>query len=319
MMGWAKPSSASFHSEPCAQRAGCAASSSCRRPASLVGCRPTWPDVGDNSGWLGGTGESSERGPYYLDGLIGLAHQLRDPELIGRSQRWVDALLASQRADGSFGPTSDADWWSRMVAIKALAQQYDAVRDARIVDFLGAYFAYQLAELPRRPLERWGKYRAAENALVALWYMDLTGDQRGTAVARLVLSQGADWAGFFRSAEVQRRASNFEHFTHAVNVAMALKESAVRYLLDGDEAHIEVWPPPGGRWTVSTDRSTGCSPAMSGSPADPRPRGSSSAPSSNTSSAWNKRFASWVCPISRTRSSASGSTSFRRRSTPGCR
>ena len=41
----------------------------------------TWPDVGPESGWLGGKGESWERGPYFLDGLLPMAYLLEDRRL----------------------------------------------------------------------------------------------------------------------------------------------------------------------------------------------------------------------------------------------
>ncbi len=65
-----------------------------------------WNDVGPNSGWLGGTGESWERGPYYLDGLLPLAYELNNPTLIGKAKQWVDWTLTHQQPDGQIGPRS---------------------------------------------------------------------------------------------------------------------------------------------------------------------------------------------------------------------
>src|SRR6266568_9056594 len=49
-----------------------------------------WADVGSNSGWLGGSGENWERGPYYLDGLLPLAYLLKDERLIHNVQPWIE-------------------------------------------------------------------------------------------------------------------------------------------------------------------------------------------------------------------------------------
>jgi hypothetical protein len=56
----------------------------------------TWPDVGPNSGWLGGTGESWERGPYFLDGLTPLAYLLDDAHLKAKAQRYIGWTIDSQ-------------------------------------------------------------------------------------------------------------------------------------------------------------------------------------------------------------------------------
>ena len=86
----------------------------------------TWADVGPNSGWLGGTGESWERGPYYLDGLIPLAWLLDDAGLKAKAQKYLDWVLTHQQANGMIGPASNDDWWPRFVILKALTQYHEA-------------------------------------------------------------------------------------------------------------------------------------------------------------------------------------------------
>src|SRR5579875_1046326 len=119
----------------------------------------TWADVGPNSGWLGGTGESWERGPYFLDGLIPLAYLLNDDRLKAKAQRYIDWTLTHQAANGMIGPPANNDWWPRMVMLKALAQYEEATGDPRVIPGMSRYFDHQLEALPARPLQDWGKFR----------------------------------------------------------------------------------------------------------------------------------------------------------------
>lgn len=196
-----------------------------------------WPDVGPQSAWLGGAGEDWERGPYYCDGLIPLAYLLTRPPLRELAEQWVDWSLVSQGADGFFGPRSNPDWWPRMVMLKALIHYQEATGDDRIIPFLERYFAYQLRHLPGRPLEKWGRARGAENLLAIDWLYQRTGDPSLRRLAELVLDQTIDWGKFFIEFPCRaKHTAGFDHLIHVVNVAMAVKEPALRWRYRGDPA-----------------------------------------------------------------------------------
>jgi hypothetical protein len=198
-----------------------------------------WPDVGANSAWLGGTGEDWERGPYYLDGLVPLAHLLQDKRLLEKQQRWIEAILKSQRDNGDFGPTTNNDWWPRMVALKALTQYAEATDDARVLPFMQRYFRYQISELPTRPLYEWGQVRGGDNVLSALWLFERTQETWLLELAQLLIEQTADWGKYLTKHLIREPATSFDHMTHCVNVAMGLKLPALQYLLDSNKDHLE--------------------------------------------------------------------------------
>jgi hypothetical protein len=197
-----------------------------------------WPDVGPNSGWLGGTGESWERGPYFLDGLIPLAYQLNDATLKSKAQKFVEWTLTNQSADGMIGPARNQDWWPRMIMVKALAQYFEATGDPRVLPALTKYFVYQLSEMPHRPLQEWGKYRWQDEVLVIEWLYDRAPDPGLLKLAELLRQQGYDWeAGFadFKFTAATKK-SEMKMETHGVNNGQALKVAAIQYRLNSDAA-----------------------------------------------------------------------------------
>ena len=157
----------------------------------------TWADVGPNSGWLGGTGESWERGPYFVDGLLPLAYLLDDDRLKAKAQKYIEWTLTHQAPSGMIGPTSNDDWWPRMVMLKVLAQYEEVTGDPRVIPLLSRYFAYQLGALPARPLRDWGKFRWQDNALIVIWLYNRTGEPKLLELARLLHAQGFDWQANF--------------------------------------------------------------------------------------------------------------------------
>jgi len=207
-----------------------------------------WPDVGDNSGWLGGTGESWERGPYFVDGLVPLAYQLDDARLKAKAQKFIDWTLTHQAPSGMIGPTTNDDWWPRMVMLKALAQYQEATEDPRVMPVLSRYFDYQLKTLPGRPLRDWGKFRWQDNALIAIWLYNRNGDPKLIDLVRLLHQQGYDWQADFADFKFteavtpefiklnrNRGLGDLALATHGVNNGQALKASPVWWLLSHNE------------------------------------------------------------------------------------
>lgn len=109
----------------------------------------------DRSGWLGGNGESWERGTYFVRGLVTTAYVLDDDDLKNQAQKWIEWTLSSQVDSGSFGPYANIpdklDYWPLMPMLIALEYYYDATKDERVIPFLEKYFAWEYEALQKRP------------------------------------------------------------------------------------------------------------------------------------------------------------------------
>lgn len=204
-----------------------------------------WADVGPDNGWKGGKGESWERGPYYLDGLVPLAYQLKDESLINKVSIWIEWTLSSQKNDGSFGPSKietvnedvnkKHDWWHYMIMLKAVTQYGEATGDIRVIPFLTNFFYYVKNNIKEKPLEGWASSRASEMLIVIYWLYKRTSESFLLELSKTIIEQSINWTEIYYDFPFWRKVDEWDWRTHVVNISMGIKTPGLIYELTKDE------------------------------------------------------------------------------------
>lgn len=199
-----------------------------------------WPDVRD-SGWIGGSAEGWERGPYWLDGLIPLAWALGDGRLQEKAHRWLDYILTHQHADGWLGPVQSGryepyDPWPVFVVLKAMTQYESATGDDRVAGAIGRFLRRLDARLAEQPLFAWGQSRWADGVLSVHWLYERSGEAWLLGLAARMRAQGYDWRAHFETFAFTGKTAReaCQQSTHVVNNAMAVKQPGLWWRQSGD-------------------------------------------------------------------------------------
>jgi hypothetical protein len=203
-----------------------------------------WPDL-VNSSWRGGIGESWERGPYFLDGLVPLAYLLNDERLINKVKSWIEPILASSSDTGWYGPVKNKDRWPLAVANKVLMQYYDATGDKRALNVLTKYYRYLHYSKPDWPDKDWRGARAMENAVTGYWLFRQTGEPWILETIASIQKNSSDWTTYYEKFPWDSAAAADKKIplnwgpdgltAHVVNNAMAIKYPGLWYQQSKDE------------------------------------------------------------------------------------
>jgi DUF1680 family protein len=118
-----------------------------------------------------------------------------------------------------------------------------------VIPAMEKYFEFQLAELPKRPLRDWGKFRWQDEVLSVIWLYNRTGKGWLLELARLLHKQGYDWMAQYADFKYTQRVTpeflkleegnglkDPDLATHGVNNGQAIKTGPVWSLVSGSAA-----------------------------------------------------------------------------------
>lgn len=189
-----------------------------------------WLQKGNNA-WLKNGGEWGwEEVPYWLRGYGNMAYALKNEALLKETNFWIEAILASQRTDGNFGPVhlnnGKQDFWPNMIVLWIMQSYHEYTNDNRVIDFMTRYCHY-LQTVPDDAFlsSYWENSRGGDNLWSVVWLYNRTGDESLLPLAEKIHRNTADWT---KSTQLPN--------WHNVNVAQCFREPATYYLFTKDSA-----------------------------------------------------------------------------------
>jgi hypothetical protein len=187
-----------------------------------------------NNAWLTNGGDHGwEEVPYWLKGYGDLAYILHDEGMIKEAKTWIDAVIASQRSDGFFGPENKRgdkpELWAQMIMLWVLQSYYEYTGDERVVNLMPRYFNWELS-LPDNVFlkDYWENSRGGDNLWSVLWLYNRTGKPELLSLAEKIHRNTANW----------HQSSNLPNW-HNVNIAQCFREPAIYYMLNGDASMMQ--------------------------------------------------------------------------------
>ncbi|MBR4750619.1 MAG: glycoside hydrolase family 127 protein [Thermoguttaceae bacterium] len=190
-----------------------------------------WLEKKDNA-WLREGGKYGwEELPYWLRGYVDLAYLLKDEAMIAEAKIWIEAILASQREDGYFGPANPdgekgCDLWPNMLVLFLMQSYYEYTGDERVIDFMSRYFDW-IAMYPEQKFLKtyWENSRAGDLLFSCFWLYNITGNETLLTVAKKINANTANW----------KQESTLPNW-HNVNIAQCFRQPATWWMLSKDEA-----------------------------------------------------------------------------------
>jgi len=184
------------------------------------------PEGQGHSGW--------EELPYWLKGYGDLGYVLRDERIIKESRKWIEAMLASQREDGWFGPRRSLtsldgkpDLWPNMLVLNILQSYYEVSGDPRVITFMTKYFRWQL-NCPDKDFMAgyWPKMRAGDNIESIYWLYNRTGEKWLLDVSGKCHKYMANWTDGLPN-------------WHGVNLTQGFREPGIYWMQTHEAKHLK--------------------------------------------------------------------------------